>query len=209
MRKPQWHCWAFAAVCLASCSPDSASDPTLRLAVDAAPAITQPTDTVVEPEAPLLSPSAEAKIEQIRTILARNSLSRLVRLADSEPSFVSNFSGQSHRVHWDLLRRTGFDPLAQLEQLLDGPYAVRTVGEQAWYIWPDLAALEPEALKPERLSFADRARLQALIGDAGLESIRQGQAYPGIRTAIAEDGRWLYFVHEREDELIGEGQDNG
>ena len=53
---------------------------------------------------------------------------------------------------------------------------------------------------PERLSFADRARLLDLVGETGIARIRQGQGYPGVRTAIAEDGRWLYFVHQSEDE---------
>lgn len=189
------------AVCLAACgSGDEVTDsPTVRLKVAAAP-IAVETQPNAEPELAPLSEAAQAKILEIRETIARNSLARFSRLADAEPSFVSNFSGQSNRVHWDLLRRTGFDPLSQMEGLLNGPYGTRKVGDQTWYIWPDLAALDPEDLKPERLSFADRARLRDLIGEQGLERVREGQFYPGIRTAIAEDGRWLYFIHEAEDE---------
>ncbi|MDJ0920934.1 MAG: hypothetical protein QNI84_07385 [Henriciella sp.] len=190
---------------LAACGAEDAS-PTVRLQVEAAPAITRPVD--VEDDGPAdLSEGVEAKIASIREILDRNSLTRLSRLADSEPAFVSNFAGESNRVHWDLLRRTGFDPLAQLGLLLDGPYGVREVGDETWYIWPDLAALQPEDLVPERLSFADRARLLDLVGEEGIERIRGGQGYPGVRTAIAEDGRWLYFIHESEDMATTEGQD--
>lgn len=189
------------ALCLAGCgSGDEIADsPTVRLKVAAAPVAVEVEpieESVLEP----LSEAAQAKIMEIRATIARNSLARFSRLADAEPAFVSNFSGQSNRVHWDLLRRTGFDPLTQMEGLLNGPYGTRKVGDQTWYIWPDLAALEPEDLKPERLSFADRARLRDLIGDQGLDRVRDGQFYPGIRTAIAEDGRWLYFIHEAEDE---------
>ena len=184
-------------VLLAACSGDDGS-PTVRLEVGAAPAVTAPveSETVLTP----YTPEVEAKIAAIREVLARDSLNRLVRLAESEDSFVSNFAGESHKVHWDLLRRTGFDPLGKLGGLLDGPYGTRQVGEQTWYIWPDFAALGPDELLPERLDFADRARLQALIGDTGLERVRDGQGYPGVRTAIAEDGDWLYFVHETEQE---------
>ena len=184
-------------VLLAACNGDDGS-PTVRLEVGAAPAVTAP----VENAAALTpyTPEVEAKIAAIREVLARDSLNRLVRLAESEDSFVSNFAGESHKVHWDLLRRTGFDPLGKLGGLLDGPYGTRRVGEQTWYIWPDFAALGPDELLPERLDFADRARLQALIGDTGLERVRDGQGYPGVRTAIAEDGDWLYFVHETEQE---------
>lgn len=183
-----------------ACTPAEEEQPRVRISVPEAPAITRiepqaETETVTE-----LSQAAQDKIMALREIIARNSLTRLVRLADSEPAFISNFANQAHRTHWDLLRRTGFDPLARLEDLLNGPYGTREVGYETWYIWPDLAALDPEDLQPERLSFRDRARLQDLVGDQGLARIRDGQGYPGVRTAIAEDGTWLYFVHETEDE---------
>jgi hypothetical protein len=170
----------------------------MRVAVDAAPAVTAP----IEAEQTLrpLTPEVEEKIAEIRDVLERNSMSRLVRLANAEDSFISNFAGESHRVHWDLLRRTGFDPLLRLGALLDGPYGTLQVGDQTWYVWPDFAALETEDLVPARLDFADRARLRELVGEIGLERIRAGETYPGIRTAIAEDGRWLYFVHETVQE---------
>ncbi len=192
--RPFW--WGLVTtVLIAACGSETGS-PSVRLEVDAAPAITLPVE--IEEASTSLSEAAEAKIAGIRDVLERDSLIRLVRLADAEPNFVSNFAGESHRVHWDLLRRTGFDPLAKLGALLDGPYGTRQVGDQVWYIWPDLAALSAEELLPERLEFTDRARLRDLVGDAGLERIREGQGYPGVRTAIAEDGRWLYFVHETE-----------
>lgn len=178
---------------LAACG-DSDGTPRVRMMVNAAPAVTAPVE-VEEVITPLTEP-VEAKIAEIRAILERNSLSRLVRLARAEENFVSNFAGESHRVHWDLLRRTGFDPLMRLGALLDGPYGTRQVGDQVWYIWPDFAARDTEDLMPERLDFADRARLRELVGDTGLDRIRAGENYPGLRTAIADDGRWLYFVHE-------------
>ena len=166
----------------------------MRGAVSAAPALMS-----LEPAADTPAPlpvAVDSKISEIRSVLERDSLNRLVRLARTEENFVSNFAGESHKVHWDLLRRTGFDPLHRLGDLLDGPYGTRQVGDQTWYVWPDFAALDADELLPEKLDFADRARLEALVGEPGLARIREGQDYPGIRTAIAEDGRWLYFVHE-------------
>ena len=190
-----------ASLILTGCGNDDGT-PRVRVSVDAAPAVTAPieaTETVTP-----LTEAVDTKIADIREILDRNSLSRLVRLASAEENFVSNFAGESHRVHWDLLRRTGFDPLMRLGALLDGPYGTRQVGDQTWYIWPDFAAQEADDLLPEKLNFADRARLRDLVGDVGLERIRNGESYPGIRTAIAEDGRWLYFVHETVQETEGE-----
>ena len=189
-----------AGLLLAACGSASDETPTVRMTVEAAlpvAALPVAAEVVITP----LSEQAEEKIAEIRAIIDRNSLYRLSRLAEAEPSFISNFSGESHRGHWDLMRRTGFDPLAKLGVLFDGPYATKTVGDEIWYIWPDLAALESRELLPERLSFADRARLLELVGETGIERIRSGQAYPGVRTALSEDGRWLYFVHETEDEI--------
>ena len=78
--------------------------------------------------------------------------------------------------------------------------SARQVGNQTWYIWPDFAALDAEDLLPEKLNFTDRARLGALVGEVGLERIRAGEAYPGVRTAIAQDGDWLCFVHETQQD---------
>ena len=194
--KAFWGAIGFCLV-LAACGGDDGT-PRVRVAVDAAPAVTAPIE--VEQTLRPLTPEVETKIAEIRAVLERNSMSRLVRLANAEDSFISNFAGESHRVHWDLLRRTGFDPLTRLGALLDGPYGTLQVGDQTWYVWPDFAALETEDLVPARLDFADRARLRELVGDSGLERISAGETYPGIRTAIAEDGRWLYFVHETVQE---------
>jgi len=182
---------------VAACGGDDGS-PKVRLEVEAAPAITTP--VVVETPIAPLGEAVELKIAAIRDVLERDSLSRLVRLANAEENFVSNFAGEGHRVHWDLLRRTGFDPLVKLGELLDGPYGTRQVGDQTWYIWPDFAALESQDLLPEKLDFTDRARLRNLVGEVGLERIRDGQGYPGVRTAIAQDGDWLYFVHETQQD---------
>jgi len=192
-------CGVCASIALAACGGAPEQPPSVRMTIEAAP---EQIPTPIEPTvvAHPLSEPAQSKVDGIRAIIQRNSLYRFSRLADAEASFVSNFAGESNRAHWDLLRRTGFDPLAQIEILLDGPYATRTVGDEIWYVWPDLAALDPAELVPERLSFSDRARLLELVGETGIDRIRGGQGYPGVRTAIAEDGRWLYFVHETEDE---------
>lgn len=182
------------AACLVACGEDHARE-NVRLQVEQAP------DYMFRAEradtGPIaLSGPATATIAELDSIIERNSLRRLVQFAEAQPGFVSNFAGASHDDHWDLLRRTGFDPLLRLEDLLDGPYGVKAVAGETWYVWPELAALEPEALTPERLNFSQRARLEELVGEAGIAQIRQGRGYPGIRTAISEDGRWLYYVHE-------------
>lgn len=184
---------------LAACEREAPPRESVRLQVEEAPEYMHP-DATSGHELPELSEAAEATIAELRRIIGSNSLTQLSRLADRQPGFISNFAGASHREHWDLLRRTGFDPILKLEALFDGPYGTKMVAGQTWYIWPDLAALEPAALQPERLNFRQKARLQELVGETGIARIRAGEGYPGVRTAIADDGRWLYYVHETETE---------
>lgn len=138
--------------------------------------------------------------DELLAIADRNSLRALARRADAEPVFLSNLGGDDHYGHWDLMRRTGFDPNTKLQDLLRQPHGVRRVGAETWYIWPDLAALPAEDLAPERLSFQDAARLRSLVGEQGLAQIEAGQSYPGVRTAISESGAWRYFLHETSSE---------
>ncbi|MEM5516777.1 hypothetical protein WNY37_07435 [Henriciella sp. AS95] len=187
-----------AALAVASCGGEEPVE-TVRLKVEAAPDYMRPSEADESVESDL-SEDAQATVDELRRIIESNSLNQLARFADSEPAFISNFAGASHRTHWDLLRRTGFDPILTLEKLLDGPHGVKMVSGEAWFIWPELAALDPEELQHERLSFSQRARLEELVGESGIAEVRNGDGYPGVRTAIAEDGRWLYFVHETAGE---------
>lgn len=160
----------------------------------------KPDDTLLElpveqpPE--VISEAAARTVADILEITDRNSLRRFANYADQSEGFASNFATSTHYAHWSLMRRTGVDPLREIENLFAQKHGVKTVGEEVWYIWPDLAAKPSEDLLPERLSFRDRARLLELVGETGIERIRAGGAYPGFRTAISQDGRWVYFLHE-------------
>jgi len=159
-----------------------------------------PDDSLLEPpetpEPPQLTTAALNTVEELRSIATRGMLRPLSRRAEREPDFTSNFGGDRHFAHWDLMRRIGVDPNAKLLEVLDEPHAAAQVGDEVWFIWPDLAALKPDELLPEKLSFRDRARLLTLVGEEGVQAVRDGNGYPGFRTAISEDGQWLYFVHE-------------
>ena len=73
------------ALAVAACGGAPEEPPSLRLRVEAAPpsgAIDAPApDPVAD-----LSPAAQAKVAEIRAVIARNSLSRFARLADGEPA---------------------------------------------------------------------------------------------------------------------------
>lgn len=150
------------------------------------------------PELVVLSEAADAKRLHLTEAAETGRMTPLARIADREAGFVSNIGGQTHITYWTLLRRTGADPGATLAALFSQPHAVKAVGDETWYIWPDLAALAPEDLIPEKLDFQDRARLLELVGEDGIARIRDGHPYPGLRTAIAEDGRWVYFIYNED-----------
>lgn len=176
------------AACGAPSPPEAQSTPAGPAPVSATPA----------PD-PLPSDLTQQAIEmqdRILSITGRDSLRRFAELADQTPGFASNFDGIDHFHHWSLLRRTGVDPLRKIEDLFTLPYGVREVGAEIWYIWPDFAAMDSDDLVPERLSFQDRVRLQELIGEEEVDQLRATGVYPGLRTAISDTGRWIYYVND-------------
>ena len=189
--------FAFWGLCLVGCGAP-AEEPI---------APPEPSPTLLETPAQLEPPELTEGVLEVQAAIldttGRDSLRRFARYADQSPGFASNFEGSRHFDHWSLLRRTGVDPLRQIETLFELPHATRTVGGEVWYIWPDFAALSSEDLQPERLLPQDRVRLLDLIGEDGVARIQAGNPYPGIRTAISAEGRWVYYLHE-----LGQSEDN-
>lgn len=141
---------------------------------------------------PRLTDAAKALVETLRT--ASESPRTLAREAEKHVGFVSNPGGATPYDHWYMQRRMGVDPGANLLKLLEEPYAARTVGDEVWYIWPDMAVWDAAAFIPGRLSFADRARLIRLLGQERALAVINGAPWPGHRLAITDTGRWVYFL---------------
>ncbi|MAT36292.1 MAG: hypothetical protein CMK06_14310 [Ponticaulis sp.] len=137
-----------------------------------------------------------AKRDEILEVLERDSIRRLVNLADEFEGFRSNYGGLRHYDHWYILKRAGIDPIAATREILNEPYGVKDFGAEKYYIWPAFAARQPEELDFSRLSFSERARLQELLGEAGIERLRNGETYPGFRLAIRQDGAWVYLLQD-------------
>lgn len=176
---------ALGIVCACRAEPEAIAAAAPSPALTQAPAV---------PSSVVLPANVIATRDEVLVFAEAGSLGGLASLAQQAPGFVSNFGGQDHRSFWDLMRRTGLDPNLKLRQLFDLPPGVRDVDGQRWYVWPDLAAKDAADLIPEKLSFEDRRRLEALIGEDGIARLRKGEGYPGMRTAISEDGNWRYFV---------------
>lgn len=182
----------FLAALFGACTPEDAP-PTGAVIPDVTLV-----ETPVRADPAPLSEAALAKQAEILEMTGRDSLRRFARLADASDGFISNFAHSDHYGHWSLLRRTGVDPMRQIERLFELRHAERKVGDETWYIWPDFAAMKPADLLPERLDFQDRARLLELVGEEGVANIRAGEGYTGIRTAISASGRWIYYLHDTD-----------
>lgn len=182
---------------LAACS--QAEPPTVPPAGPPAPpeSLTRPPQP---PEPVELTEDAERMKAAILREAERGALRSLGRLASQQEGFISNIGGQDHYEFWDLLRRTGIDPNRKIRDLFEGPPGKREIDGETWFVWPDIAAKDARDLIPEKLTFVERRRLRELIGEDGIARIRAGEGYPGMRTAISADGRWVYFVLGQDGE---------
>lgn len=182
---------------LAACSPAAPAKAPLAGPPVPPESLTRPPQP---PEPVELTPQAEAMKAAILREAERGALRSLARLADGQEGFMSNVGGRDHFEFWDLLRRTGVDPNRKLRDLLEGPPGKREIDGEIWFVWPDIAAKDVRDLIPEKLTFVERRRLRELIGEDGIARIRAGEGYPGMRTAISAEGRWVYFVLGQDGE---------
>lgn len=187
---------ALTALLLTACAPE---EPAAKPAAPPLPSesLTRPPQA---PEPVTLTANAEAMKAAILREAERGALRSLARLADQQEGFISNAGGRDHFEFWDLLRRTGVDPNRKIRDLFEGPPGKREIDGEVWFVWPDLAAKDARDLIPEKLTFVERRRLRELIGEDGIDRIRAGEGYPGMRTAISAEGRWVYYVLGQDGE---------
>ena len=144
----------------------------------------------------LLPPAVQEKLDLIRETLEQDSIRALVRLAEQEPDFKSNYGGLNHYDHWYIMKRAGLDPIEKTLIILDEPYGIKDFGVHKFYIWPEMATRPLDELKLNRLSFEDRATLARLVSEDGIKRLEDGEPYPGFRLAIREDGSWAYLMQD-------------
>lgn len=138
---------------------------------------------------PALPDAVSSTVRRLREIAATGSYRDMARLAGEAPGFRSNVAGMSHQDYWYLKLRTGDWPMAQLERLLDYPYAVSETEHGRVYVWPRLATLRRGQITPAVARDIDR-----LVGEGAAAAMKAGEPWPGYVLGIAEDGTWLYFV---------------
>ncbi len=187
---------AILAITLAGCDLSGKLEDSAPSAEGPGPEVSVPEASPPDAAVETLPPAVQAKLDLIRETLKTGSIRSLVRLANQEPDFRSNFGNLNHYDHWYILKRMGLDVIEKTEQVLNQPYGVKDFGAEKYYIWPELAARPPEDLVYSRLTFQERAALLELVSEAGIERVKGGEPYPGFRLAIREDGSWAYLLQD-------------
>ena len=182
---------------LASCDLSDRIDPQRPEVVEPVPEADLAEAPAIESaDVDALPDAVAAKRDQILETADLDSIRRLVYLADDFDGFRSNYGDIAHYDHWYILKRAGIDPIVAVREILSEPYGVKDFGAEKYYIWPAFASRRPEDLDFSRLTFAERARLQELIGDDGIARVEAGEPYPGFRLAIRQDGIWVYLLED-------------
>ena len=182
---------------LASCDLSDRIDPQRPEVVEPVPESDLAEAPAIESaDVDALPDAVAAKRDQILETADMDSIRRLVYLADDYDGFRSNYGDIAHYDHWYILKRAGIDPIVAVREILSEPYGVKDFGAEKYYIWPAFASRRPEDLDFSRLTFAERARLQELIGDDGIARVEAGEPYPGFRLAIRQDGIWVYLLED-------------
>ena len=182
---------------LASCDLSDRIDPQRPEVVEPVPESDLAEAPAIESaDVDALPDAVAAKRDQILETADMDSIRRLVYLADDYDGFRSNYGDIAHYDHWYILKRAGIDPIVAVREILSEPYGVKDFGAEKYYIGPAFASRRPEDLDFSRLTFAERARLQELIGDDGIARVEAGEPYPGFRLAIRQDGIWVYLLED-------------
>ena len=137
------------------------------------------------PDQDLPAPVAAVR-DRIAAAAVACDYAELAAIARENPDgFSFTFGGATDpAAYWRQLEtQTDDRPLARLVQILSLPHTRNEIGAYAW----------PSAYT-ERPTESDWLALANLYPPAQLEEMRQAGSYLGYRTAISDDGRWLFFV---------------
>lgn len=105
------------------------------------------------------------------------------------PTFDPSVDPGSDLVtHWSRLEATGEEPMRLLVGILRGTL-VTIVRESEEYMFPSAAGFDVWEDVPESV----RATLLDFYTSDDLAEFAAAEVYQGYRTAIDEEGRWLYF----------------
>ncbi len=116
-------------------------------------------------------------------------LAELALAGDS--TFTYSFGGGGRpAAFWREAEAQGRPVLRSLVEILDGPFATRSVDGTTQYLWPSAYAFE----RWEDVSPAAREELRRVYGEEELRRFEQFGSYVGDRVGITDSGDWIFFV---------------
>lgn len=108
-----------------------------------------------------------------------------------DSTFTYSFGGGGGPgAFWREAEAEGRAPLRSLVEILDGPFATRSVDGTTQYLWPSAYAYE----RWEDVPPAAREELRRMYGEEDLRRFEQFGSYVGDRVGITGDGDWIFFV---------------
>lgn len=116
-------------------------------------------------------------------------LARLALAGDDRFTYSFGESGQPG-AFWKAAESGGRPLLRSLVEILDGPFATRTVEGTTQYLWPSAYAFERWEDVPPR----EREALRRSYGDEDLRRFERFGSYTGHRVGITASGDWIFFV---------------
>ncbi len=140
---------------------------------------------------PALPAAVAAMRAQIVAAASDCDYEALARLALAGNGFTYSFGEQGQpAAYWRAAESGGRMVMRSLVEILDTPFATRTVEGTTHYVWPSSYASEHWDDVPA----ADREALGRLYGEDELRRFEQFGSYIGDRVGITENGDWIFFV---------------
>lgn len=146
--------------------------------------------------APTPQPALPARVSAMRMAMVdaarKCHYEALARLAlEGNTVFTYSFGEEDQpAAFWKAAESGGRPVMRSLVEVLDAPFATRTVEGTTQYLWPSAYGFERWQDVPE----ADREALRQLYGDEDLRRFAQFGTYTGHRVGITENGDWIFFV---------------
>jgi len=148
------------------------------------------------PNAPAPQPALPPPVAAMRTAVVEAAkqcdYEALARLAlDGGSGFSYSFGEQGQpAAFWEAAESGGRPVMRSLVEVLDAPFATRTVEGTTQYLWPSAYGFE----RWGDVAVADREALRRLYGEEELRRFAGFGSYVGHRVGITESGDWIFFV---------------
>ena len=142
-----------------------------------------------QPEIPEAVSAMRMRIIEAARACDYEKLAELALAGDS--AFTYSFGGEGRpAAFWREAEAHGRPVLRSLVEILDGPFATRSVDGTTQYLWPSAYGVE----RLENVPPAAREELRRIYGEEELRRFERFGSYVGDRVGITGSGDWTFFV---------------